>query len=749
MPVLFPTKPSFASGRLSPRLFSRIDLDQYVSGLDTCRNFIVYPHGGATFRPGTQFVAPTKANGVARLLPFIFSRSEGYVLEAGATYLRVFSEHAPTLGAPLTITGASATNPVVITSTTHGLVAGRKVFIDNVGGMTELNGRYFTVGTVATDTFELVGEDGSGYTAYTTGGTAEPQVELVTPYTTGDVDALRYTQSGDVMFLAVRARAPREVRRLSATAWETVEFDFLDGPYDDVNTTTTTLTPAATTGSGIAVTASATTGINGGQGFLTTDVGRLIRIEYSGAWGWAEIVGWTSTTVVTVDIRRAFGATTGATAWRLGAWSGTTGWPEVVHFHQQRLWFGRGQFLWGSRTGDFNNFAPDDDGDGTVVDSSAVTYRIGEGLIDKIEWLQSSRVLEVGTGSMEFAFLGGAGPDSALTPDSVKARKETERGSFNVGQPVYCANGTVFLNRAGRKLLNYYYSFQADSYVAVDITELSEDLPYPFCFEMAYQAEPDLLIWVVRADGALIAVTFNPAQDVTAWHEHTIGGTYDGGAAVVESICNIPSPDGTTDELWLSVLRTVGGQTVRYLEFLTPTFGPLTDIKDAFFVDSGGTYEGTPTLTITGLDHLEGEEVAVLADGALRPRQTVEDGQITIPGPPASVVTVGLPYTGQLILLPMEPGDLGNAMTANRSRVVEIGLLFYRTVLAKVGIVGKPLERVGRRTASDNLSEPLEPRTEYEKVPVESDSEYRNRIQIVQDEPLPCTVLSVQPKFDR
>lgn len=674
MPLIFPTKPSFASGRLSSRMFGRIDLDQYVSGLEDCTNFIVFPHGGATFRPGTAFVDEVKdSTDPVRLIPFVFSRTEGYVLEFGPEYVRIFFDHAR-----LTTTPA----------------------------------------------------------------------ELVTPYNTDDVDALRYTQSGDVLFAVIRTRPPREFRRTGVDTWETVAFDYRDGPYLDVNATGTTLTPSATTGA-ITITASAVAGINGGDGFLSTDVGRLIRILYSGAWGYARVTAVNSTTQVAATVLRAFGATTATNSWRLGAWSDTTGWPEVVHFHQQRLWFGRGQFLWGSHTGDFNNFSPDTDGDDEVTDSTAVTYRLGEGRIDQIEWLQSSRVLEVGTGGMEFAFLGGAGPDSALTPDSVKARKETERGSFDFGQPVFSSNGTVFLNRAGRKLFNFYYSFQQDGYIADDLTTLSEDITYPFCFETSYQAEPDMLLWAVRADGTLISCTFNPTQNVVAWHEHAIGGSFDGGSAVVESICTIPSPDGTFDELWLVVLRTIDGVTERYIEYLTPAFRPIDDIEEAFFVDCGGTYDGAPTTTITGLDYLEGEEVAILADGALRPRQVVESGEITFAGPAASIVHVGLPYSGRLTLLPFEPGDLAEALTANRSRIVEIGLLFYRTVLAKVGILGKTLEVVGRRLTTDNLGEPLPPRTDFQRVPVESNSEYRNRIVVEQDEPLPCTILSVQPVVDR
>jgi len=75
-------------------------------------------------------------------------------------------------GSPKTITGATAANPVVITSTAHGLANGTVVALDSLGGMIELNGRSFVIANQATNTFELKGVDGTTYTAYTSGGTA-------------------------------------------------------------------------------------------------------------------------------------------------------------------------------------------------------------------------------------------------------------------------------------------------------------------------------------------------------------------------------------------------------------------------------------------------------------------------------------------------------------------------------------------------------------------------------------------------
>lgn len=673
MPLLFPQQPAFTSGRLSPKLHSRIDLQQYATGLTECDNFIVLQQGGASFRSGTSYVQPTKGSDFARLLPFVFSNTQAYIFELGEGYIRIFTNHGPLI-------------------------------------------------------------DGGA------------QIELTVPYTQDQINAVNWDQSGDIMILVNRNHPPHEIRREGATTWNSAVFDYRDGPYLDENVTATTLTPSASTGS-ITITASAVTGINGGRGFLATDVGRHVRLLQDSVWGWAIITAVNSTTEVVATVQDAdLAGTAAATAnWRLGAWSDTDGYPEAVRFHQQRLFFARGQTIWGSASGIFRNFSPTN-GAGEVLDTNSVTYVLAAGKIDLIQWLASSRTLEVGSGGAEFTLSGGGsfGLDSPLTPDSVLARKHTENGSFEIGQPIFSDRGTVFINRSGRKVLNFYYSFENDSYQNDDLTLLADDLTFPYIFELAYQAEPDMIIWAVRSDGVLLGCTYNPRQKVVAWHQHHLGGSYQGGNAVVESVVVIPAPGGTRDELWLSVLRTINGQTVRYIEFMEPMYGPGSSVEQATFVDSSLCYSGPPENTFGGLAHLEGQEVSILADGSTHPRRTVVNGIVELDRL-ASEVVIGLPYQGELTLLPFEPGDTSNAVTGRRSRILSVGLSYYQTLLAKVGVVGKPLERIGGRSTTDNLGEPLTPTNGFERVPIESNDEQHNRITVVQEEPLPCTILSVYP----
>jgi hypothetical protein len=188
------------------------------------------------------------------------------------------------------------------------------------------------------------------------------------------------------MYLASPDYKPHRLLRWGHAGWSLEEVDFADGPWGSVNVTTTKLTPGATTGKGVAITADSTTGINSGQGFLSTDVGRLVRIEHGSAWGWAVIGAVNSKVSVTADIRRAFGAATPIDQWRLGAWSDTTGWPRAVTFYESRAaWAGtreQPQTVWMSQSGDFQNMQPDD-GAGLVADDDAIARTVASQTVNR------------------------------------------------------------------------------------------------------------------------------------------------------------------------------------------------------------------------------------------------------------------------------------------------------------------------------------------------------------------------------
>ena len=640
-----PAFTAFTSGEFSPRLHGRTDLAKYTSAAEEIENFIVHPHGGITRRPGTEFIGEVKDSAAAvRLIAFEFSTTQAYVLEFGNLYMRVFKDGGRVVDANVTISGATKANPAVITATSHGYSNDDHVAISSVAGMTQINNRTFKIASVTSNTFELSGVDSRDYSTYTSAGVANVVYEIATPYTTAQLRALKFAQSADVMYICHNSVSTRKLTRTDHTAWTLTEVDFINGPFLDVNVTSTTITPGAASGSGVALTASAST-------FVSTDVGRQVKLFN----GFLTITGYTSATVVaatvgtmpdgTAEILPTYTATTisfhegdpdsttlehndrlhdtarnfvdqgftdnmvitisgstsnnksvkivqvtddtmllkpaddlvtevagdtvtiigtlGATTkWALGYWSTTDGFPAAVSFYEERLVFAAStnypQTLWFSSSGDYENFTGSEV-NSNVLDTNALTYTIASNQVNVIRYLSATRSLLVGTVGGEFA-VRASGTDQPLTPTNAQIKRQCSYGSADV-RPEQVANVTLFLHRNGRKIQELLFDFDSDSYKAPDLTILSEHVTESGIVEMAYQKEPDSILWCVRDDGVLAGMTYRRDEDVVAWHRHTIGGKYtksgtDYTYGHVESIASIPGT-AAEDELWVTVARTV------------------------------------------------------------------------------------------------------------------------------------------------------------------------------------------------
>ena len=261
----------------------------------------------------------------------------------------------------------------------------------------------------------------------------------------------------------------------------------------------------------------------------------------------------------TVTIVGTLGATTD---WALGHWSTTTGFPGAVSFYEERLVFAGStdfpQTLWFSTSGDYENFTGAEV-DGSVKDSSALTYTIASNQVNAIRYLSATRSLLVGTVGGEFA-VRASGTDQPLTPTNAQIKRQCSYGSADV-RPETVANVTLFLHRNGRKVQELLFDFDSDSYKAPDLTILSEHVTESGIVEMCYQKEPDSILWCVRDDGVLAAMTYRRDEDVVAWHRHKIAGKFTKSAVDytyghVESIATIPGT-ASEDELWVIVARTV------------------------------------------------------------------------------------------------------------------------------------------------------------------------------------------------
>jgi hypothetical protein len=510
MARVHPFQTNFTAGELTPKLAGQTDFKKYNNGVETLENMTVFSQGGTTRRSGTRFVCEVKDSSKAvRLIPFEFNITQSYILEFGNLYIRFYKDNGQITESDKTITGITAANPAVVTSNSHGYSNGDHIWISSVVGMTELNGRRFTVANKTTNTFELSGVNSSGYTAYSSGGIANKVYEITTPYTDSQIFDLQFTQSADIMYLVHPSHEPEKLSRTGHTAWTLADVDFQVGPFLDTNTTTTTLTTSATTvGSGRTLTASASL-------FASTDVGRLVKLGD----GWGKITAYTSATVVTWTITKA-ATGSGSITWSLGAWSDTTSFPQTVSFYEQRLVFAGStdypQTIWASQSGDYENFDVDD-----ASASDAFIYTIAANRVNLIRWLSPARDLVVGTAGGEFRV--GRPTGEPLKPDNVTITQQTTYGGHTT-QAIQIGNAVMFVQRQKRKVREFAYRFEDDAYAAPDMTLLAEHITEGGIEDVDFAQEPDAIYWAVRNDGTLLGMTYQREEDVIAWHRHILGG---------------------------------------------------------------------------------------------------------------------------------------------------------------------------------------------------------------------------------
>ena len=840
---------NFTGGELSPRLDGRTDLTKYSSGCSTLENLVVYPHGSAARRPGSTFIAEVAdSDNKTRLIPFEFSTTQTYMLEFSNLKMRVYKDKGAVLEGNKTITGITQANPAVVTASSHGYSNGDEVLISGVSGMTEVNGKRFLVADKTTNTFELQDKDGvdinsTSFTAYASGGVSNKVFELATPYTTAQLFDLKFAQSADVMYITHPEHEVEKLSRTGHTSWTLTDVDFTKGPMQDANTTDTTLNPGqSAVGTGIALVASAVTGINGGSGFQSTDVGRFVFLNS----GYAKITAVADTTNATIEILTALDSASATADWRLGAFSDTTGHPSCVTFFEQRLVFAgtteQPQTIFFSRSGDYENM--DANIGGTVADDDAIIYTIASNQVNAIRFMTATRTLIIGTAGGEFTVSGG-GTDSAITPTNILIKKQSNHGSANV-DAISVGNATLFLQRAKRKIRELAYNFDVDGYIAPDMTILAEHISEGGLTQIAYQQEPNQIVYATRNDGELVALTYQREQQVTAWHRHIFGGRFgnatitvtdfaniadgtrivltkaDGttttftsatsatsgkfhttssnnqtatnlktlidadsdftatvssnvvtitetsplstgfltikslddnvrlaktneGKAVCESVAVIPTDD-TEYEVYVIVKRTINGATRRFVEVLNVFDFDQTDNTSFNFLDSQLSYSGSAASTISGLDHLEGQTVSILADGASHPDKTVTSGSVTLDRS-ALNVKVGLAYRSLLQTMRLNAGSQNGTSQGKTKRIYDITVRMFETIGVEVGPNLNDMERIPFRSSADLMDEGIPPFTGDKEVEFRGNYETDGFIFVRQTQPLPFTILSLYPRL--
>ena len=492
------------------------------------------------------------------------------------------------------------------------------------------------------------------------------------------------------------------------------------------------------------LTASSIIGINGGTGFQTTDVGRAIRILGSdGVWRWVKITSRTSTTVVKVILYgHALPNLTPITRWRLGTFVPGK-YVESGSLYEERLAFSRRFSVYASATGDFDNFALGE------KDTDALEFlQAGGGQANDIVWItDSDGSLLIGT-SGGIRSLSGSGIDEALTPSSFKNRRSRTFGCARV-RPVDAGQSFLYVTRS-RKSIAELTQTATGKFSSDDIGQVSEHIPKKGVVELAFQTDPDPVLWFPTDDGQLGGYTHQPSQDVRGMHIHQLGGTFPGSTwAVVESAVVTPGQNGN-DDIWLFVKRTIGGVTKRYIEIKTPPF-EYGVIGDAFEVDCGLAYSGAAVGTVSGLTHLNGQVVDALADGKVYRGLTVSAGAVTLPGGvTAAKWAVGLPYVAAADSLELDVGGKDGSIVGRRKKVAALMLSLLETDTTGLSIASyirgrwEPvkLPSVAAPDGKANLF------TGNVKVNIDDSWEGQGRVKIRHVNPTPCTIRAITPIFD-
>jgi hypothetical protein len=434
-----------------------------------------------------------------------------------------------------------------------------------------------------------------------------------------------------------------------------------------------------------------------------------------------------------------------STDWALGAFSEYTGYPSCVSFYEQRLVFAgteaEPQTLFFSKSGDYENM--DENRGGTITDDDAIIYTIASNQVNAIRFLSATRTLIVGTVGGEFSVSGG-GTDDPVTPTNILIKKQSNHGCANT-DAISVGNVTLFLQRAKRKIRELAYNFDVDGYVAPDMTILAEHISETGFNEMSYQQEPNQIIWAVREDGQLAGLTYQREQQVVAWHRHIFGGSFSTGSAVCESVATIPTNDKEY-QTWVIVKRTINGVTRRYVEYINDFDFDEDDNTDFNFLDSQLSYSGSATITITGLDHLEGQTVSILANGSTHPDRTVSSGSITL-ARSSTKVKVGLPYTSLLQTMRIDAGSQNGTSQAKTKRIYNITVRLFESIGVEVGPNLSNMEAIPFRSSAALMDTAIPVYTGDKEIEFRGNYETDGHIFIRQTQPLPLTVLSLYPEL--
>ena len=830
---------NFTAGELSPKLYGRTDLAKYKNGCMELYNMTIWPHGGAFRMPGSQFVAYAKyGDKKAILVRFSFSTLQQYVIEVGHLYMRFYKDkgqilstttpfgpyeiespysedeledldftgsadvlyicHPKYMPRKLTRTGHAAWS-LSLLSPLHGPFNednkdnSHTLTVSSYGGSTGVYGQtvtvassknLFTSGDVGrwikihyADPGTLISNGeydpaGEGYIAGP--WDVDGKFEL-TYHFNDDADssvALRYSTDGGSTYQDYATLADN-----TTTTRVVIEGELRSEDYNNV-------TPKLRFYA------------NGNTYKFNWNLRKVREARV----GYIKITTYSNAKSVRGTVyRKTTNLGVAITDWALGSWGEIPGYPHVATFFEQRLWFGatdsEPQTVWASKTGDYEDFEPG------AEDDNAVSYTIASEEVNTIKWLKSKSGLIIGTVGAEWRL--ASTQDAPVSPSNVSIRRETTYGSCNVKAEVAAGN-VIYVQPDGKRVMQFAYKLQEDTYVGYDLTLMSEHITGPGLVELFLQKNPLPVIWGIRSDGLMAGMTYLPYHDVTGWHRHETKGLIKSGASI-------------EDQLWLLVEREINGSKVQYIEYIEMWDETM---ENAIFMDCASCYDGvekditgatkadpvvitsashgfengdkvrisgvagmtelndniftvankdTNTFelfevdgseygayvsggiakkcasVVSGLEYLEGEEVNVVVDGALHRNMTVASGSISLDdGVEGAKIWVGIPQPDPVLeTMPIDIETREGTLQGHMKRIIRAVIRLYKTLTFKMSGGDTSYETAYFRNTDEELSRPPVPFTGTKKVLMPKGSDIDAYVKITQDVPLPMTVNAI------
>lgn len=628
-----PFQSVFTSGEIAPLSYGQVEADRYKSAVATSFNGIPMLEGPWTRRGGSKYAYTAKSNVPTKMVPFKVSNTLAFTLEFGANFIRFHTRSGPVLsgGVPYEVV-----TPYSFADTFSLSFSQNKNTLYIANG----NNRPAKLTYIANTNwlFEYIDFSDGPY-ALDHGSTYEGPPLVMIDLPTGGTTP--FAGSTNLIGTAVAVNSIQCYQFINvggkcalyfpvpACAWletgDTIKLQSLTtaSAYNGTwvitknGSNSIILNGSTAPGSTLTDTGGALFDLSFVNKNISAHPNAIFRAQVGTLWHYGVInaIGNSSgpnptefsfqrTSLYAVPISSAITPNFYKTPLWGNFASGGLQMPTWTCFHENRLFWGGGtkrQLIVGSFVGKYETLSPttwaaNSGSDNTIItDACAVSFSLLNKEVQTTTWgVSDEKGLIVGTSGGPWIVRPSV-LNEAITPINISAKQLTNY-PCNTTAPAVVGKSAIYLDTAQRVVRELAYFFSIDGFRAVELSEFYNHLAAQgITTEIVYQNVPIKCVWFGRKDGTLIGITYDRTLDQLrmGWHRHTLGGASDAGGTppVVESMCVIPSPDGTCDDLWMSVKRYVNGSTVRYIEYLSKIFEVFNRPEEAYFLDCGITQD--------------------------------------------------------------------------------------------------------------------------------------------------------------